>query len=336
MGLAAPRQRRRIAADPRNLTWSNNASGTSFGHKIMTSQGWAEGQSLGSKSSVHHAAHARDENAARLAAARVGVVFKDDTLGLGAKLKSKDVEGQRTGMDAFMGLLGRLNAKGEKEVEAVERKQEEKKLERYALGRWGGMVFVPGGVLVGGDEYSGKKQAREAEEKKRRAEEAEGSADAGEGGETSEDRARRRDEKKKRKEERRARREAKAARRAEKAAKKSQTTLQATSADEEEASRSTSRSTSVSKRRSKPAPDEPVSSASSDSEEVTAKAVKKSKKRQHSETSTPVLSDTTPAPFPRPTVRSGRQILRGRNIEAKRRAFQDAKGLDGIFMRAAG
>jgi hypothetical protein len=35
----------------------------------------------------------------------------------------------------------------------------------------------------------------------------------------------------------------------------------------------------------------------------------------------------------RPTVRNGRQILRGKNIAAKKMAFADAKMLDEIFMR---
>lgn len=321
MGLAAPRNKRKIGADPRNLAWSANAATTSVGHKLMTAQGWSEGQALGSRGSVHHATSAKDENAARLAAARVGVIFKDDTMGLGAKLKSKDLEGQRTGMDAFVGLLGRLNAKDEGEVEEVEKRVEDRKLAKYAAGRWGGMVFVPGGVLVGGEEFGTKKEAREKEE-------AEKGKTTGEG-ETAEERAQRKEEKRRRKEERRLRREAKAAR---KSQANSQATSQATSENEAETSRSTSRSRSKSKRRSQPAPDEPVSSASDvDQDEA---ATSKTKKRKRSETST-LAQEASPAPSPKPVPRTGRQILRGRNIEAKRAAFRDDKGLDGIFMRAA-
>ena len=296
----------------------------------MTAQGWSEGQALGSRGSVHHASSAKDENAARLAAARVGVVFKDDTMGLGAKLKSKDLEGQRTGMDAFVGLLGRLNAKDEGEVVEVERRVEDRKLARYAAGRWGGMVFVPGGVLVGGEEFGTKKEARERDEAER-AGATEGAAGVDEAVETVEERAKRKEEKRRRKEERRLRREAKAARRSQLT---SQATSQATSENEAETSRSTSRSRSKSKRRSKVAPDEPLSSASDADQDGSQDATSKAKKRKRSETSTPV-QEVSPAPSPKPVARTGRQILRGRNIEAKRRAFQDAKGLDGIFMRAA-
>jgi Pin2-interacting protein X1 len=351
MGLAAPRNKRKIAADPRNLTWSANASSTSVGHKLMTRQGWSEGQSLGSRSTSHLSGGTlQDENAARLAAARVGVIFKDDTLGLGAKLRSKDVEAQKTGMDAFVGLLGRLNAKGAQEEAEVERKEEEKKLERYARGRWGGMMFVPGGVLVGGEEFGTKKEARERKEREEREEKE--AAEAAEEGklasgrdedkaeETKEERAKRKEEKRQRKEQRRLRREAKAA-------KRSRASSKATSDvddDGEETSRSPSRSRSKSKkRRSKPAPDEPVSSASEpeqeQADEVTSKNSKKRKRlgeASSSTASTPLMQSATasPAPSPRPLIRTGRALLRGRNIEAKRKAFQDAKGLDGIFMRA--
>lgn len=347
MGLAAPRNKRKIAADPRNLTWSSNASSTSIGHKLMTAQGWSEGQSLGSRSTAHLSGGTpKDENAARLAAARVGVIFKDDQLGLGAKLKSRDVEGQRTGMDAFVGLLGRLNAKGQMEEEEVVRKEGERKLERYARGRWGGMLFVPGGVLVGGEEFGTKKEAREREEREAAAAaaaEVKVEDESGAVEETPEEKAKRKEEKRRRKEERRARREAKAA--TERSHSSSKATSDMEMGDEDkDTSRSTSRSQSKSKskkRRSAPSPDESISSSAS--EEAKPKKSKKRKHEDHEAKSSNSTSQSTsaevasPAAVARPSsplIRTGRQILRGRNIEAKRRAFQDAKGLDGIFMRA--
>lgn len=111
----------------------------------MTQQGWQEGQSLGNRESIHVGANDAD----RLAAARVGILFKDNNLGLGAKTKSQDVEGQRTGLDAFQGLLGRLNGKSDAELKKQEKKIEDRKLEMYARGRWGGLVFVKGGILEG-------------------------------------------------------------------------------------------------------------------------------------------------------------------------------------------
>ena len=287
----------------------------------MTSQGWSQGQALGSETSRHHSGRlglgssAKEEHAARLAAARVGTVFKDDTLGLGAKLKSKDIEGQRTGMDAFVGLLGRLNAKDEKEVREVEKEVEDVKLVRYAQGRWGGMMFVPGGTLMGGKEYGTKKAAREAAEK-----EAEGNRAATQAATQSstssdqDDRSRRKAEKRQRKEARRIRRETKAAHKAAKAARKAQSQSQPQSA-------ATSQPTS------------PSDSTDDDDDSDDAEAgttniqIKKRKRIEEVAVSAP--------PSPAIPPRNGRQMLRSRNIEAKRRAFQDARGLDGIFMKAA-
>ena len=185
MGLAAPRKRTKLSHDPRNTAWQASPS-ASFGHRLMSSQGWKPGDALGSTSSTHHTsssdgvqrkedrrnlesgrnsgnAQSRDvgendkqraeENKARLAAAHVGVLFKDDTLGLGAKAGATDVEARSAGLDAFVGLLGRLNAKDQEEVEAVERVHKRKVgdgvLERYARGKGWGMVFVRGGSVEG-------------------------------------------------------------------------------------------------------------------------------------------------------------------------------------------
>ncbi|RMZ78140.1 hypothetical protein DV738_g4012, partial [Chaetothyriales sp. CBS 135597] len=149
-------QRVKISHDPRNLHWlsagsdtttNGGSSGTttSFGKRLMQRQGWQQGQALGSRP----ANAPSDLDAQRLAAAKVGVIVKDDTLGLGAQLRSKDVAHQKTGLDAFQGLLGRLNARDQAELEAVERKEDDRKLEMYAKGRWGGgVVFVRGGLLV--------------------------------------------------------------------------------------------------------------------------------------------------------------------------------------------
>ncbi|RMZ89097.1 hypothetical protein DV736_g3662, partial [Chaetothyriales sp. CBS 134916] len=133
MGLAERRKRVKISHDPRNLQWLSGASDTSasFGKRLMQQQGWHQGQALGARPENGSGLHELD--AQRLAAAKVGVVIKDDTLGLGAQLRSKDVAHQKTGLDAFQGLLGRLNAKGEEELKEVERKEEDKKLEIHIL-----------------------------------------------------------------------------------------------------------------------------------------------------------------------------------------------------------
>lgn len=187
-------RRIKMSHDPRNLSWSQ--SSTSFGQRIMTQHGWKEGQSLGNRESVHLGLN----NTERLAAARVGVLFKDNNLGLGAKTKSKDVEGQRVGLDAFQGLLGRLNGKSDAELHKEEKKVEDRKLAMYARGRWGGMVFVKGGVLVGSmkaEDEQGKSQSEVGSEH-----------------DEADERRKRKEEKRLRKEERRQQREEKALRKA--------------------------------------------------------------------------------------------------------------------------
>ncbi|KPI39793.1 Protein pxr1 [Cyphellophora attinorum] len=351
MGLAAPRKRNKIAHDPNNLSWSSNAAANSFGHRIMVSQGWSEGEALGSKASKHHAGlGSKSENASRLAAAKVKTIYKDDTLGLGAKYRSKDNEAQRAGMDAFMGLLGRLNAKNAQEEEEVEKKEEDRKLHGYASSRWGRMMFVPGGVLVGDKQFGTKKAALEAADSEAPdtpVDTAADDAESTEGSESDEARAKRKAERRKRKEERRARKAARAIRRAAKAARKaeaqpqsaksSQPTSQTTSDDEEEIENtlSTSKPRSQSRKARKhgrPASDAP--SASDDqAESITVKAKKRKRK---ADADSPPEKAELPSPVPRPVViRNARHILRGRNIAAKTNAFQAGKHLDGIFLKAA-
>ena len=294
MGLAGPRKRLKIAHDPRNLAWSTSAPNLSVGHKLMTSQGWSDGQALGARTSTSGAStpSTADDDATRLAMSRVGSIFKDDTLGLGAKLKSKDVEGQKTGLDAFQGLLGRLNSKNEEELEIFEKKEGERKLEVYARGRWGGMVFVPGGVLVQGEKFKTSEEGIEEKrlememKKAQKSEESEPTKEAAAVDEKA-DRKRRKEERRKRKEDGRARK----------------------------AARSTAATTSKSNNVS--APDEATSSSDEDLKKLDIPA----------ETMAPSPARIQGLP------RNGRQILRGRNIEAKRKAFSDTKGLDAIFMK---
>jgi Pin2-interacting protein X1 len=252
---------------------------------MMTQQGWKEGQSLGNRESVHLGLNDTE----RLAAARVGILFKDDNLGLGAKSKSKDVEGQRVGLDAFQGLLGRLNGKSDADLHKEEKKVEDRKLAMYARGRWGGMVFVRGGILVGSmkeDDEQGKPRSEVGSEH---------------------DEA---DEKGKRKEERRQRREEKALRKAATKAKK------ATKDHNSPLSQP---------------PDEPVSSSPSDDEAPTTTK----QKRRRSSTSQGDSAVSKPQIVSSIRTQNGRHLLRGRNIQAKRMAFSDTKGLDEIFMRPA-
>ncbi|KAL2866793.1 telomerase inhibitor/ribosome biogenesis protein PXR1 [Aspergillus lucknowensis] len=139
MGLAAPRKRTKFSHDPNNTTWSRSTSG--FGHKILSSQGWTPGSFLGAR----NAAHADMFTAA--SASHIRVIVKDDTLGLGARSK-RDALDEPTGLDAFKGLLGRLNGKSDAELQADRKKRDDIKLARYAATKWQAVRFVSAGLLA--------------------------------------------------------------------------------------------------------------------------------------------------------------------------------------------
>lgn len=105
----------------------------------MSSQGWAPGNRLGARD----AAHADFLTSA--STSHIRVTLKDDTLGLGAKLNR---EGEPTGLDAFKGLLGRLNGKSDGELKQEQRKRDDVKLARYAAMKFPEVRFVYGGPLA--------------------------------------------------------------------------------------------------------------------------------------------------------------------------------------------
>ncbi|EXJ96376.1 hypothetical protein A1O1_01502 [Capronia coronata CBS 617.96] len=350
MGLAEPRKRIKISHDPRNLSWSQ--SSTSFGQRLMAKHGWKEGQSLGNRESTHVGLSDAD----RLTAARVGVLFKDDNLGLGAKRKSRDVEAQRTGLDAFQGLLGRLNGKSDTELKEQEKRVEDRKLAMYVRGRWGGMVFVKGGVLVG-DRQEEKTANKVGEETRNSDGEKSDPRKEGAGSVESEDDAkqRRKEEKRRHKEEKRRRREEKALKKAAKRAKGAPQPGDDGAEMSRQGLPGHSHKVPLTQ-----APDEPVSSGASASESETTSTSRQKRKRRssastshdksHSETHRRMSKSTDtegvqrerPDPSVKPTparpslnLANGRHLLRGRNIQAKKMVFSDLKGLDEIFMRPA-
>lgn len=79
----------------------------------------------------------------------IRVALKDDNLGLGAKRGSGQVEGQCTGLDAFQGLLGRLNGRSDAELQKAQDAREDLKRATYTERRWGSVRFVKGGLLIG-------------------------------------------------------------------------------------------------------------------------------------------------------------------------------------------
>ncbi|KAF4555269.1 SNF2 family N-terminal domain-containing protein 10 [Elsinoe fawcettii] len=138
MGLAGPKRRTKISADPNNTSWSSRTD--RFGHKILTSQGWTPGSFLGA-SDAKHQAHYTAANASH-----IRVLLKDDNLGLGA---SRSKEGAETfGLDQFSGLLGRLNGKSEEALGKEDDARRDVRLRLWA-DRRGGVRFVSAGFLVG-------------------------------------------------------------------------------------------------------------------------------------------------------------------------------------------
>jgi Pin2-interacting protein X1 len=105
----------------------------------MSAQGWTPGNRLGAKD----AAHAEHLTSASIS--HIKVTIKDDNLGLGARVGR---EGQPTGLDAFKGLLGRLNGKSEEELHIEQRKRDDVQLARYVALKFQEVRFVRGGLLT--------------------------------------------------------------------------------------------------------------------------------------------------------------------------------------------
>ncbi|KAH6866771.1 telomerase inhibitor [Alternaria rosae] len=152
MGLAAPKNRSKISNDPQNTTWANNTS--RFGHRILTSQGWQPGNSLGA-TDASHAAHYTAASQSH-----IRVFLKDDNLGLGAKRGSERAE--NFGLAGLESILGRLNG-NEAEVKKEEERREEIEKRAFVYRKYGMMNFVSGGFLVGDKITKGSDIKKEVE-----------------------------------------------------------------------------------------------------------------------------------------------------------------------------
>jgi Pin2-interacting protein X1 len=260
------------------------------------------------------------------------VTFKDDMLGLGAKMKSKDVEHSRAGLDAFQGLLGRLNGKSDVDLRKEEQKAEDRKLAMWAQGKWGGMIFVPGGLLVQGEAFKKNDDNVEASETK------ESSAEIGEDVDEAVEKARKKEERRRKKAEKKQQEVndevlGKAKRREERWRKhtkevKAESAPGGLSAD------------LLTRKREQPDKSVDIQDNSEDIGESEGHSEKK-RKKQKSENLLGTIQASTPLaePSPKPVntvstqgiARNGRHILRGKNIQAKKMAFGDAKMLDEVF-----
>ncbi|KAM3480306.1 hypothetical protein MY8738_005058 [Beauveria namnaoensis] len=160
MGLLQDnKSRRKISNDPNNTKWTRDT--TTFGQKILRSQGWQPGQFLGAQDAPHAELHSA------ASASYIRVVLKDDVKGLGF---NKAREDEVTGLDVFSDLLSRLNGKSEAAVREDQDARLAVKTHRYVEMRWGPMRFVRGGLLVGDtlqEDGSAESEAGEDEKTKK-------------------------------------------------------------------------------------------------------------------------------------------------------------------------
>ncbi|CAG8498819.1 2902_t:CDS:2 [Diversispora eburnea] len=91
MGLAGPKIKQRISANPRNVAWSNDTK--KFGHQMLLKMGWEPGKGLG-----------LDENGVQ---ENIKLSIKKDNLGIGASKKT--VDNWLDNSTAFDELLKGLN-----------------------------------------------------------------------------------------------------------------------------------------------------------------------------------------------------------------------------------
>jgi Pin2-interacting protein X1 len=270
------------------------------------------------------------------------VAYKDDNLGLGASHRSANPEQNLAALDAFQGLLGRLNSKDEAEVKKLEQRSEDRKLARWTQGRWGGVMFVPGGVLVQGDKF--KSAENDGKRPDSSAEEEEESPDL---------KAARNAAEVLRKAERQARKEAKLSKRAKRSIPDSVCDAENKIDDPTHKAAEYLQSVDRQKRSTHQTDNINIGSALSSNSKQKKRKTAKSKHRSQSDEGTATVqhleaakvivdtvqlptppSDSAEMPVSTQAVQSGwhngRHLLRGRNIQAKRMAFADAKMLDEV------
>ncbi|KAL7268630.1 telomerase inhibitor [Rhizina undulata] len=343
MGLAGPRNRTKIGADPRNTKWANDNG--RFGHKLLTEMGWKPGSTLGDPNSAYHQAG----HITAASSSGVKIVLKDDNLGIGCK---RGVQADEcTGLDTFQNLLGRLNGKdAEKEEAARERTRRE-----IIVGERYGMRFVRGEPYISSDievlmaQLKVQKEKKEAEESGKGKESKKRKRGESEDGEKKQKRKEKRKKSKDSEEEQdtaatpddsetsetfvssnttlETETESKSKSKKEKKSKKSKSRSASTTDGEQE-------STSDSKKRKRKEKAEKEKKSKKDKKS-------KEKKRKSSKTDTSSNSsgseDESEAVAPAPrvaavTVLTGRHAIRQRYIAAKRSAVMDAQALNEIFM----
>ncbi|KAL8952294.1 MAG: hypothetical protein Q9222_001783 [Ikaeria aurantiellina] len=139
MGLSASRKRGKLSKDPNNTAWTRSAS--RFGQKLLQSQGWTPGSSLGASSASGTNTPARTSH--------IKVTLRDDNLGIGASTGRGSDESPTTGLDGLQNLLGRLNGKDAQLLQNEQKSRQQTREHIYAGRRLKFDNFVSGGFLVG-------------------------------------------------------------------------------------------------------------------------------------------------------------------------------------------
>ena len=151
-------RRTKLSHDPNNTAWTRSSS--NYGQRLLQSQGWQPGFSLGATNASYV-----DKTAST---AFIRVALKEDNLGLGAKVGSgHQDEGEPTGLDAFQSILGRLNGKDAGQIRTEKNLRSDIRKTIAKQNRWGAFRFVSGGFLIGDrvQEYpEGKEECREEKE----------------------------------------------------------------------------------------------------------------------------------------------------------------------------
>ena len=132
-------RRNKISQDPNNTQWSKSTN--TFGHKILSAQGWKPGDYLGAEN-ASHADHYTGANASH-----IRILLREDNLGLGAQVGK--VNAETFGLSLFSGVLGRLNGKSDAEIQKHQHALRDAELRTYQTQKFGHMNFVSGGFLVG-------------------------------------------------------------------------------------------------------------------------------------------------------------------------------------------
>ena len=297
----------KISHDPNNTNWSRSTSG--YGHKILSSQGWTPGSFLGAQ----NAAHADMFTAA--SASHIKVVVKDDTLGLGAR-STRDRLDEPTGLDAFKGLLGRLNGKTDTDLAQEQRKRDDVKLARYAATKWPTVRFISGGLLA--QEKTETRPAKPPQKERQHKTELDSASSGNE----------------------------------DKKMKDSQAFTGELDSSSGDGQATQKRSKARKKEKADPKLSDTDAAGKHDKREKKSKKRKRTEKKGdshpvpddqdvHRDGPTKDFSEQKPSPPPKPAAVSkerrpvGRHTFRGRHIEAKKRALLDDKSLSEVFLTLA-